>query len=347
MSFEFIKELPHPEEIKNKYSLTKELIRIKKNRDKEIGKILRGESDKLILLIGPCSADYEASVMEYVYRLAELQEKIKDTILIIPRVYTNKPRTICSGYLGMMLQPVPYQETSALEGIDLVRRLHLNIIKTTSLTSADEMLYPELMMYTEDLLSYVVVGARSVENQHHRLIASGINYPVGMKNPVSGNLEAMVCSVHSANLPQKFVYRDWVVKTNGNPYAHSILRGGVDLNGNYFSNYEEINLLKLNKLCLDQGIINPIVMIDCNHANSGKQYDRQGDICFDVLKTMRENTTVHSMVKGFMVESYLEDGKQEVNGKLFGKSLTDPCLGWKKTKRLILEIAANLGYMYC
>jgi 3-deoxy-7-phosphoheptulonate synthase len=335
VSFEFIKKLPVPEEIKELYPISKQDKLFKKQRDAELRRILLGESNKLIVIVGPCSADYENSVMEYVLRLSELQEAVKEALLLIPRIYTNKPRTLCNGYMGMMLNPVPNQNVDALTGIIAARRLHLRVLSEAHLTSSDEMLYPEAFWYLFDVVSYAAIGARSSENQQHRLTASGVELPAGLKNPINGSLEVMLDSIQSVKLPQRFLYREWEVQTTGNTLAHGILRGGQHGTGITFSNYRQSDFEHIIELCDKREMVVPSIIVDCNHNNSDKDYNKQSEICFDVLKS-RES---FPFIKGLMLESYIEDGCQPVDGNIFGKSITDPCLGWEKTRQLIFKIA--------
>ena len=321
------------------YPLSEELQEIKRKYDEEIFKVFKGESDKFILIIGPCSADREDSVVEYIKKLRDVQEKVKDQLIIIPRVYTNKPRTTGAGYKGMLHQPDPNADPDMLKGIIAIRRLHMRVLEETGFTCADEMLYPENYRYLSDLLSYIAVGARSVENQQHRLTASGINYPVGMKNPTSGDLSVMINAINAAQNSHTFLYRGWEVKSTGNPLSHAILRGSVNKRGVSQPNYHYEDLITLAKLYEESGLLNPAVIVDCNHSNSGKKYLEQIRIAKEVLHSTRHNETIYKMVKGLMIESYLVDGSQKPDGCVYGQSITDPCLGWEKTEKLILEIA--------
>lgn len=338
----FKRKLPIPREIKAQYPLTEEMAKIKEVRDEEIRKVFTGESDKFILIIGPCSADYESSVLDYVSRLTEVQEKVKDKLIIVPRVYTNKPRTTGDGYKGMLHQPDPLSDSDMLKGVTKIRKLHMRVIKETGLTCADEMLYPDNYRYLSDLLSYVAVGARSVENQQHRLTASAIDVPVGMKNPTGGDISVMLNSIMAAQHPHTFIYRGWEVDSTGNPLAHAILRGSVDTQGQTVSNYHYENLVRLNEEYHKKALANPGVIIDANHANSGKKYMEQIRICKDVLHSIHQNDDIKKLVKGLMVESYIEDGCQKPEEMVYGKSITDPCLGWEKSEKLIYEIADEL-----
>ncbi|MBQ8859099.1 MAG: 3-deoxy-7-phosphoheptulonate synthase [Clostridia bacterium] len=342
MNMEFIRKLPIPKDVKAEYPITSEMEKTKKERDAEIAAIFRGESDKLLLVIGPCSADAEDSVLAYICRLREVQEKIKDKICIIPRIYTGKPRTTGDGYKGMVHQPNPNEKPDALRGIVMIRELHMRALKETGFTCADEMLYAENHRYLNDLLSYVAIGARSVEDQHHRLTASGLNIPVGMKNPTSGDISVMMNSITAAQHAHDFIYRGWEVHSHGNPLAHAILRGYVDERGNSYPNYHYEDLLRLVEVYAEKGLQNPAVIVDTNHANSGKQYLEQPRIAKEVLHSCRHNADVRRIVKGLMIESYLEDGCQKIGEGVYGKSITDPCLGWEKTEKLLLELADQL-----
>lgn len=339
MSMNFKRKLPIPMEIKEQFPVPFELAQKKEIRDSEIKKVFTGESDKFLLIIGPCSADKEDSVMDYVYRLAGVQEKVKDKIIIIPRVYTNKPRTTGEGYKGMVHQPDPHAKPDMLQGIIAIRNLHTRVAKETGLFGADEMLYPENFRYLSDILSYVAVGARSVENQQHRLTCSGMDIPVGMKNPTAGDYSVMINSILAAQLSHTFIYRGWEVETEGNPYSHAILRGYVNKHGESLPNYHFEDLILLYNMYKEKNLKNMAAIIDANHANSGKQCLEQVRICKEVLHSCRHSEEVKSMVKGFMIESYIEDGAQKVDGGIYGKSITDPCLGWEKSERLIYDIA--------
>ena len=338
----FIRKLPIPMEIKERYPLTKSVTKIKLERDEEIAKVFQGESDKFLLIIGPCSADNEDSVMDYISRLAKVQEKVKDRLILIPRIYTNKPRTTGQGYMGMVHQPDQEKEEDLLEGLIAIRRLHTRAIDATGLTCADEMLYPENYKYLSDLLAYVAVGARSVENQQHRLTASGMSVPVGMKNPTSGGLSVMLNSIIAAQVPHKFIYRGWEVKTQGNPLAHAILRGSVNKHGQNLPNYHYEDLRLLYDLYSEQNLENMAVIVDTNHSNSGKKYLEQVRIAKEILHSRRHSKDLEGFVKGLMIESYIEDGCQSVDDEVYGKSITDPCLGWEKTEQLIYSLADQL-----
>ena len=343
MNMNFHHKLPIPKDIKEQYPVNAEMARIKKERDEEIKKIFRGESEKFLLIIGPCSADRKDSVLEYIERLRTVQDKVSDNILIIPRVYTNKPRTTGDGYKGMLHQPNPTQRPDMLQGIIAIRDLHMCALREYGFTCADEMLYPDNYRYLSDLLSYVAVGARSVENQQHRLTASGLDVPVGMKNPTSGELSVMMNAIMAAQHGHTFIYRGWEVESTGNPYAHAILRGYQDQTGKSVSNYHYENLTGLLELYKTSGLANPAVIVDTNHANSSKKCIEQIRITRDILYSRRQNNEIKKMLKGLMIESYLVDGSQKTDGTVYGQSITDPCLGWEKTEALIYEIAETLN----
>ena len=335
----FKRKLPIPKEIKEQYPLTAELSQVKARRDKEIADVFTGKSGKMVLIIGPCSADREDAVLEYCERLAKLQEAVSDKLVLIPRVYTNKPRTTGDGYKGLLHQPDPRKTSDMLEGVIAIRRLHTNVLANTGLPTADEMLYPDNYRYLSDLLCYVAVGARSVENQEHRLTSSGIDIPVGMKNPTSGDISVMLNSIMAAQHPHTFIYRGWEVDTTGNPLAHAILRGYVNKHGESMPNYHFEELERLYNAYTAKGLQNMALIVDANHANSGKKYQEQPRICKEVLHSCRHSGEIKSMVKGFMVESYLEPGCQKIGDDVYGKSITDPCLGWEETIRLVQDIA--------
>lgn len=339
MSMEFFRKLPIPLETKEKYPVSAAATEVKEKRDAEIKKVFSGESDKLILVIGPCSADSEEPVMEYVYRLKKLQDKVEDKLILIPRIYTNKPRTTGTGYKGMLHQPDPSGKPDLYHGILAIRELHTRVLTETGLSTADEMLYPSNHRYLSDLISYVAVGARSTENQEHRLVASGMDVPVGMKNPTSGDISVMLNSIVAAQSEQSFIYRGWDVKTTGNPLCHAILRGYVDNYGRSFPNYHYEDLASLYEAYAKRELSNIALIVDANHANSGKKYAEQPRICKEVLHSARHNDDIKRMLKGFMIESYLEDGCQKIGEGVFGKSITDPCIGWEKTEKLVLDIA--------
>ncbi len=342
MNMNFVRKLPVPQQIKSHYPLTDDLKAIKAKRDEEIRNIFAGKDDRFLLIIGPCSADNSEAVIDYISRLKDLQEEVKDKIYIIPRVYTNKPRTTGDGYKGMLHQPNPNENPDMLKGIVAIRELHKDVLKQTGFTCADEMLYPENYRYLSDLLAYVAIGARSVENQQHRLTASGIEVPVGMKNPTGGDLSVMMNSITAAQHKHTFIYRGWEVMSDGNPYAHAILRGYIDYAGKNASNYHYEDLVKLNELYNESGLLNPSVIIDTNHANSGKQYLEQVRIAKDVVYSCNHNKDIRHLVKGLMIESYIEDGAQKIGENIYGKSITDPCLGWEKTRDLVLKLADTL-----
>ena len=340
MSIKINHELPIPEVLKNEYPLSNEQKSIKQQRDKEIRRIFTGESDKFVVLVGPCSADNEDTVCEYVNRLKKVSDKVSDKLMIIPRVYTNKPRTTGDGYKGMLHQPDPDKAPDLLAGIIAIRKMHIRVLQETGLSSADEMLYPENRSYLDDVLSYEAIGARSVENQQHRLTASGMDIPVGMKNPTSGDLSVMLNSVIAAQHPHHFIYRGCDVETSGNPLAHTILRGGVDKYGQTIPNYHYEDLMRLYDLYSKKDLQNPAVIVDVNHSNSGKQYKEQIRIVSEVLHSRNYNPDVRKLVKGVMIESYLLEGRQDINDHMTpGCSITDPCLGWEDTERLLYDIA--------
>lgn len=341
-NIEFKRKLPIPKEIKAEMLLSEKAEKIKTKRDAEIADVFTGKSDKFLLIIGPCSADRPDSVLDYINRLARLQPEVEDKILIIPRIYTGKPRTTGAGYKGMLHQPDPDKKPDMLEGIKAIRALHKDAIEQTGLTCADEMLYPQNYRYLSDLLSYIAIGARSVENQEHRLVSSGIDVPVGMKNPTSGDLSIMLNAIKAGQSSHTFLYRGWEVESKGNPLAHAILRGSVSKHGNNHANYHYEDLKQLFDMYCNGGYENPAVIVDTNHSNSGKQYLEQVRIANEVLHSMRHSNDVKSMVKGFMIESYIEDGCQKVEDGVYGKSITDPCIGWDKTREMIYSIAEQL-----
>ena len=342
MRMNFVRKLPIPMDIKAQYPLKPELEETKKTFDKKVEDIFTGVSDKRLLVIGPCSADHEDSVLDYVTRLARLQEKVKDKIMIIPRIYTNKPRTTGEGYKGMLHQPDPEKEADMLEGIIAIRRLHTRVIEETGFFTADEMLYCENYRYLSDLLSYVAVGARSVENQLHRLTASGMAVPVGMKNPTGGDISVMLNSITAAQHSHTFLSRGWEVVSEGNPLAHAILRGYVNKHGQSLPNYHYEDLTSLYEMYSAKNLQNMSLIVDANHANSGKKPLEQVRIVKEVLHSCRHNSDVKKMVKGFMIESYIEDGAQKIGEGVYGKSITDPCIGWEKTEKLVLDVAELL-----
>ena len=342
MPMNFHRKLPIPSEVKAEFALTEEMICRKAQRDEAIKAVFEGKSDKFILIIGPCSADHSEPVLEYISRLKRIEEQVGDKIIIIPRIYTNKPRTTGKGYKGMLHQPDPEAKPDMYKGLVAIRELHLAALRDYGFSCADEMLYPENYRYLSDLLSYVAVGARSAENQQHRLTASGIDAPVGMKNPTGGDMSVMMNSIVAAQSSHTFLYRGWEVTTDGNPYCHAILRGYVDFTGRNVSNYHYEDLLHVNELYERSNLINPSVIVDTNHNNSGKQYLEQIRIAKDIVHSRNQNGTIKKLVKGLMIESYLEDGACKADEHIFGKSITDPCLGWEKTEKLILDIADSL-----
>lgn len=341
MSIEFLKTLPTPVEIKADYPVTKKIADVKRQRDDMIRQVFTGESDKFLVIIGPCSADNEDAVCDYINRLSRVQEEVADKLILIPRIYTNKPRTTGEGYKGILHQPDPEKKPDLLHGLIALRKMHMRAIEESGLTAADEMLYPETWQYLDDILSYVAIGARSVENQQHRLVASGMEIPVGMKNPTSGDLTVMLNSVVAAQMKQNFIYRNWEVETTGNPLTHTILRGAVNKHGNAIPNYhyEDLNLLleKYNERNLE----NPAAIVDVNHSNSNKQFKEQIRITREVLHSRQVSPDIHNLVKGIMIESYLEEGNQKIGieNHVYGKSITDPCLGWEDSRKLIHTIA--------
>jgi len=339
MSFEFIRKLPTPAEIKEEYPLPAGLAELKEKRDAEIRDVITGKSNKFLLIIGPCSADNEDSVCDYVSRLAKVQEKVKDKVLLIPRIYTNKPRTTGEGYKGMVHQPDPEKKPDLLAGLIAIRKMHIRAMSETGLTSADEMLYPENYRYLSDILSYVAVGARSVEDQQHRLTVSGFDVPAGMKNPTSGDFAVMLNSVYAAQHGHSFIYRGWEVNTSGNELAHTILRGATNKHGQNIPNYHYEDIVHLLEMYHKMDLKNPACVIDTNHSNSNKQFAEQIRIAKEVMHSRKVNPEIHALVKGLMIESYIEEGSQKVGGGIYGKSITDPCLGWADTERLISEIA--------
>ena len=342
MQMTFHRKLPIPQEVKKEFPLTERMIKVKEERDKAIKAVFDGHSDKFLLIIGPCSADHSEPVLEYISRLQSVQKQVEDKIIIIPRIYTNKPRTTGQGYKGMLHQPDPEAKPDMYKGITAIRELHLAALRDFDFSCADEMLYPENYRYLSDLLSYVAVGARSVENQQHRLTASGIEVPVGMKNPTGGDLGVMMNSIVAAQISHTFIYRGWEVTGAGNPYAHAILRGYIGLGGRSTSNYHYEDLLRVEELYEKSNLVNPSVIVDTNHNNSGKKYLEQIRIAKDIVHSRNQNTDIKRLVKGLMIESYLEDGAQSPDEHVFGKSITDPCLGWEKTEQLIYDLADKL-----
>ena len=342
MSFNFVKKLPTPAEIREQYPVSDAIIQVKKERDEMIRKVFTGESDKFLVIIGPCSADNEDAVLDYVHRLARVQEKVSDKLILIPRIYTNKPRTTGEGYKGMVHQPDPEKKPDMLAGILAIRHMHMRAVAETGLTAADEMLYPENWRYLSDILSYVAVGARSVENQQHRLTVSGIDIPAGMKNPTSGDLSVMLNSVVAAQHGHDFIFRGWEVQTDGNPLTHTILRGAVDKYGKTIPNYHYEDLMHLCELYDQKKLADPAVIVDANHANSNKQYYEQPRIVSEVLHSRNVSDDIKKLVKGVMIESYIEPGNQKISEHIYGKSITDACLGWDESERLIYDIAEKL-----
>ncbi len=342
MSFKRIAQLPEPAEIIEMMPLSASMKEAKARRDEEIRKVFSGEDDRFALIIGPCSADNEDAVCSYIGRLAEIQEEVKDCILIIPRIYTNKPRTTGEGYKGMLHQPNPSERPNMSAGIRAIRRIHMRAISETGLSCADEMLYPENYDYLEDLLSYVAVGARSVENQQHRLTCSGVQVPVGMKNPTSGDITIMLNAIKAAQVDHTFIYRGWEVESEGNPLVHAILRGAVDKFGKSIANYHFEDIMYLIGEYEKRDLKNPAIIVDTNHSNSNKEYAQQPRIALEVVRNRSFDPRVKQYLKGLMVESYLEEGRQEIGENTFGKSITDPCMGWEQTARMIRQIAEEL-----
>ena len=339
MSMKFERHLALPAEVKEQYPLTGKVSKIVEEKRAELKAVFEGRLNRLLLIIGPCSADREDAVLDYMNRLAPLQEKVKEKILMVPRIYTNKPRTTGEGYKGMLHQPDPNAKPDLYKGIVACRHLHMKAVEQTGFIFADEMLYPENYQYLDDVLGYVAVGARSVEDQQHRLTASGIDVPVGMKNPTSGDYSVMMNAILAAQHPHTFIYRGWEVHSEGNPHCHAILRGSTNKHGNHLQNYHYEDLLRLCDAYEERELINPAVIIDTNHSNSNKNPFEQPRIIMDVLNSCRHNNRVASLVKGFMIESYIEDGCQKIGEGIYGKSITDPCLGWEKTEKLIYDIA--------
>ncbi len=336
---QFIRKLPEPMEIKQEISLKEEFRKLKEKRDQEIADIMTGKDDRFLLIIGPCSADNEPAVLDYCSRLAKVAEEVKDRLFIVPRVYTNKPRTIGKGYKGMLHQPDPEGKENMMEGIKAIRRMHVHVIEQTGFTCAEEILYPENHRYLSDLLSYGAIGARSVEDQLHRMIASGAGIPVGMKNPTSGDLSVMMNSIEAAQSEQDFLFHGWEVHTTGNPLAHAILRGYVNHFGTSMPNYHYENLRKVADMYGERNLKNPAIVVDCNHNNSGKKYMEQIRIAKDVMASRQYADDIRHIVKGLMIESYIVDGNQKIGDGVYGKSITDPCLGWEKSRDLILSLA--------
>jgi 3-deoxy-7-phosphoheptulonate synthase len=339
MSFEFVKKLPTPDEIREQYPLPSALAEIKKERDAEIRDVITGKSNKFLVIIGPCSADNEDSVCDYVSRLAKVNEAVKDKLIVIPRIYTNKPRTTGEGYKGIVHQPDPEKKPDFLAGLVAMRKMHIRAIEESGLTAADEMLYPENWRYISDILSYVAVGARSVEDQQHRLTVSGFDVATGMKNPTSGDFSVMLNSVYAAQHPHSFIYRGWEVNTTGNELAHTVLRGATNKHGNNTQNYHYEDLMRLLEMYQKMDLKNRACVIDTNHSNSNKQFAQQIRIAKEIMHNRKLNPEIHKLVKGLMIESYIEEGCQKVGGGVYGKSITDPCLGWDDTEKLIYDLA--------
>ena len=342
MGIKYISNLPSPEEIISEYPLRHDLKERKKEFDKTVADIFTGKSDKFLAIIGPCSADNEDSVLDYVMRLAKVADEIKDKIAVIPRVYTNKPRTNGDGYKGLLHQPNPEKKPNVHEGLIAIRKMHLRVVKETGMFTADEMLYPDNLGYLDDVLSYIAVGARSVENQQHRLTSSGADVPVGMKNPTSGDMSVMLNAIYAAQQSHEFIYRNYEIKTDGNPLAHAILRGAVNKHGQCLPNYHYEDLKLLHDLYLERDIVNPAVIVDANHSNSNKRYKEPVRIVKEVLHSMRYSDEIRNFVKGVMIESYIEEGNQRIEEHIYGKSITDPCLGFEDSKKLLLEMAEIL-----
>lgn len=342
MGMHYIRKVMTPEEIKEQYPLPARHSSLKKKRDEEIKDILTGESDRFLVIIGPCSADNEDSVCDYINRLAGVQEKVRDKLLLIPRIYTNKPRTTGEGYKGIVHQPDPEKAPDISEGIIAMRKMHLRAIAETHMFAADEMLYPENWPYISDILSYVAVGARSVEDQQHRIVISGFDIPCGMKNPTSGDFSVMLNSCKAGQSSHTFLYRSHEVKTDGNPLAHTILRGAVNKHGQSIPNYHYEDLRRLYRLYMEYNLKNPAVIIDTNHSNSNKEYKEQIRIAYEVLHSKRIADDIGKLVKGLMIESYIVEGRQDIGHHTYGQSITDPCLGWEQTEKLLFEIAERL-----
>ena len=344
MSFTFLNELPSPAEIKQNYPLSDKLKALKKERDAAISAVITGADSRFLVIIGPCSADNEEAVCDYISRLARVQEKVQDKLVLVPRIYTNKPRTTGEGYKGMLHQPNPEEAPDLLNGLIAIRKIHMHALQTFKMPIADEMLYPENYRYLSDILSYVAVGARSVEDQQHRLVASGIEVPTGMKNPTSGDLSVMLNSVVAAQHGHNFIYRGWDATTDGNPYAHTILRGAVDKHGQTHPNYHYEDLQLLNEMYAEKGLKNPACVIDANHSNSGKKHKEQIRIVKEVLSSRQHSDDIRKLVKGVMIESYIVEGNQKVGcaNHVYGKSITDPCLGWEDSERLLYDIAERV-----
>ncbi len=339
MSFQYVSQLPTPKDIREEFPVPEKLAQLKKQRDQEISDVITGKSNKFLVIIGPCSADNEDAVCEYISRLAKLNEEVKDKLILIPRIYTNKPRTTGEGYKGIVSQPDPEKKPDFTAGLIAMRKMHLRAMEESGLTAADEMLYPDNWGYVEDILSYVAIGARSVEDQQHRLTVSGFDVASGMKNPTSGTLSIMLNSVYAAQHSHSFIYRGYEVKTSGNPLAHTVLRGAVNKHGQSIPNYHYEDLIRLLDLYQEHDLINPACVIDANHNNSNKEYKQQIRIVKEVMHSRKLSPDIYKLVKGVMIESYLEEGCQKIGEGIYGKSITDPCLGWEDSKRLIYDIA--------
>ncbi len=340
MSFVFERELPSAQHLKQLLPVDKKAAAMRERRIAMMKKVMEGEYDRLMVIVGPCSADNEEAVLDYMHRLAKVQEKVADKIFIVPRVYTNKPRTTGEGYKGMMHQPDPTQKPNAFEGLKAIRHMHIRVMEETGLVAADEMLYPGNYAFLDDVLGYVAVGARSVENQQHRLTCSGLDIPVGMKNGTGGDVDIMFNAIRAAQSGHDFIYQNWEVATEGNPYAHAVLRGGVDSRGLTIPNYHFEDLLRIAQEYQAKGLSNPAIIVDTNHSNSAKHYEQQPRIASEVMHSMNYDSILRRMVKGFMIESYIEPGAQKIDDhQIYGKSITDPCLGWKETERMIYEMA--------
>ncbi|MFH1190800.1 MAG: 3-deoxy-7-phosphoheptulonate synthase [Candidatus Omnitrophota bacterium] len=339
MGFAYLHKIPTPLEILGMMPMSAKLNKLKAVRDKDILNVLKGNDSRMLLIIGPCSADDEDALSEYVFRLAVIQNKVKEKLILIPRIYTNKPRTLGAGYKGMLHQPKATADPDISKGIKAIRRMHLRVLSESGLTAADEMLYPGNYPYLEDILSYVTIGARSVENQEHRLTVSGLDIPVGMKNPTSGDLNVLLNSAQAAQIPHAFIYNGWEVKTKGNAYAHCILRGAINHHGQSIPNYHYEDLINFAQAYQKRNLANPAIIVDTNHANSDKNFRQQPRIAEEIMHSLVKSKDLKKMVKGLMVESYLKEGAQDVGGKVFGQSITDPCLGWLDTKKLILNLA--------
>lgn len=339
MNMEFKRKLPTPQTIKAMYPVSEQLAQQKEENDRQIQAVLTGADDRLMLLIGPCSADREDAVLDYVAHLRTLQERVQDKILIVPRIYSNKPRTTGDGYKGMLHQPDPNGEPDLLKGLIAIRKMHMKVLEQTGFSGADELLYPENYYYLSDILSYAAIGARSVEDQQHRLIASGLDVPVGMKNPTSGDLTVMMNSIMAAQHSHTFLFSQWEVHSKGNPLAHAILRGSVNKYGRSLPNYHYEDLSQLCELYAKSNLQNPAVVVDTNHSNSGKHWEQQARIAKEVLHSTRHSGDIRRMVKGLMIESYLLDGNQKPEGGVYGLSITDACVGWEKTEQLVLDLA--------